>query len=320
MAQTKSFCIGIDLGGTNLKAALLDRTCRIIDKRVLSTASFRKKEHLIQAVAGSVDALLVTHKLTKNQVLGVGLGLPGPVDADKGIVHFFPNIPGWKEVDLGRILHRRLGIPVFLDNDANLMSLAEYTLGAARASRNAVCLTLGTGVGGGIIIEGRLYRGSGYAAGEIGHMPLNERGRSCNCGGSACLEAYVGNRRIMKEALAGFGKKISLEELSRLAGAGNSRAVRIWAQAGRRLGVVLSGVVNLLNPDIIVIGGGVANAGRVLFDAIRKTIAQRAMPVQVKSLRVAKAKLGNDAGLIGAAILVQQNSSPTRNLRRSFTQ
>jgi glucokinase len=318
MAQKKKFFIAIDLGGTNLKTGLLDHTYRIIDKRVLRTETFRKKERLIQAVVGSVKALMSAHRLKKNEIAGVGLGLPGPVDVDKGIVHFFPNIPGWKEVGLKHILRTRLGMPVFLDNDANLMSLAEYTLGAARTSRNAVCLTLGTGVGGGVIIEGRLYRGSGYAAGEIGHIPLNEQGRRCNCGGHACLESYVGNRRIMQNAHRRFGRNISLEEVSDLARKGNVRAGQIWIEVGRHIGVALTGVVNLLNPDIIVIGGGVANAGRILFDTIRKTIAQRAMPVQNKGLRVVKAKLGNDAGLIGAAILVGQRLAPIRTQRRSF--
>ncbi len=317
MTQKKIFSIGIDLGGTNLRTGLFDRHCRIIDKSVLNTAALKTKARLIRAVVDSVNALLAAHRLKKAELAGIGLGLPGPVDADKGIVHFFPNIPGWKEVNLKHILQRRLRVPVFLDNDANLMCLAEYTLGAARASRNAVCLTLGTGVGGGIIIEGRLYRGSGYAAGEIGHIPLNEQGPRCNCGGNACLESYVGNRRIMKQALKSFGRQVPLEELSSLARKGNAKARRIWAEMGGHLGVALAGVVNLLNPGIVVIGGGVANAGTVLFDAIRKTIAQRAMPVQVKGLRVVKAKLGNDAGLIGAAILVRQSSAPIRTQRQN---
>jgi glucokinase len=199
-------------------------------------------------------------------------------------------------------------LPVFIDNDANLMCLAEHELGAAKGARNAVCLTLGTGVGGGLIIEGKLFRGSSFAAGEIGHMPINENGPDCNCGGMSCLESYIGNRRIAARVRHVFGRDIPLEEVSRMAAAGNRKAAAIWEDAGVKLGLALTGVVNLLNPDRIVIGGGVANAGKVLFSKVVETILSRAMVVQAKEVRVFKAKLGNDAGMLGAAILVKQGS------------
>jgi len=187
------FIIGIDLGGTNLKIALLDLRYQIKDKEVLNTQKFIKKENLICAIIDSINKIIENNKLSRANILGVGLGLPGPIDYEKGIVHFFPNIPGWREVKLKTILERKLRLPVFVDNDAKLMSLAEYKLGAAKGSRNTVCITLGTGVGGGIIINGSLYRGVSNASGEIGHMPINEKGPRCNCGGRACLETYIGN-------------------------------------------------------------------------------------------------------------------------------
>jgi len=186
------------------------------------------------------------------------------------------------------------------------MALAEHRLGAARGCRNAVCLTLGTGVGGGLILEGKLYRGSSYGAGEIGHMPINEKGPSCNCGGFACLEAYVGNRRIMRQVKAIFKKDIPLEEVSAMAYRGNKKAAALWEAVGSRLGCALTGVVNLLNPDCIVIGGGVASAGKILFDRARETILLRAMPVHARAVKVVGAQLGNDAGMIGAALLVRE--------------
>lgn len=301
------FIIAIDLGGTNLKVALLDSGYQVISKDVLSIRNFTQKERLIWAIVDSVDRVIQNKKLSKAQILGIGLGLPGPVDAEEGIVHFFPNIRGWREVGLKSILERRLRLSVFLDNDAKLMALAEHEFGAAKGSRNAVCITLGTGVGGGIIIDGRLYRGSNNAAGEIGHLPINEKGPRCNCGGFAHLESYVGNRRIIKEAERLFGRAISLEELSALAKKQNKKAKELWLIVGSRLGIALAGVVNLLNPDCIVIGGGVAQAGRILFDSIKKIISSQAMPVQASQVKVLKAKLGNDAGLIGAAIMVNEN-------------
>jgi glucokinase len=168
---------------------------------------------------------------------------------------------------------------------------------------------LGTGVGGGIIIEGKLYRGRGNASGEIGHIPINENGPSCNCGGRACLEAYIGNNIILREAKKSFGRKISLEELSLLAGKGNKKARAIWSRVAEKLGLALAGIVNLLNPDCIVIGGGVANVGKILFDRVREVITKRAMSVQAKHVKVIKARLRDDAGLIGAAILVKERAS-----------
>ncbi|MFH1888526.1 MAG: ROK family protein [Candidatus Omnitrophota bacterium] len=306
--MAKKFIIAIDLGGTNLKIALLDTRCRIKDKIILSTHRFSNKEMLISAISDSVDKIIKDNKLSKRDILGIGVGLAGLIDYEKGVVHFLPNIPGWKEVALKRILERRLGLPVLLDNDVNLMSLAEYKMGAAKGSKNAICITLGTGVGAGIIINGSLYRGSSNAAGEIGHMPINEKGPRCNCGGSACLEDYIGNSIVLKEAKGVFRRDISLEELSCLAKRGDRRARAIWLKVAGRLSVALVGVTNLLNPDRIVIGGGVAGAGKILFKNIRKIIMQRAMSVQAGKVKVYKAKLGNNAGLIGAAILVKHEA------------
>jgi len=302
--MAKRFIIAIDLGGTNLRIALLNLNYRIIARESFNTRQFLKRDKLIKAIINSVNKIQENRKLSKSDILGVGLGLPGSVDINKGIVHSLTNIAGWQDVRLGSILKRKLRLPVFMDNDANLMCLAESRLGAARGGRFAVCLTLGTGVGGGIIIDGRLYRGARNATAEIGHMPVNEDGPACNCGGKGCLEAYIGSNRIQAQAKKIFGRSISLEEVSRLAASGNKKAAGLWSAAGEHLGIALVGVVNLLNPDIVVIGGGVANAGKALFDKVKEVIQRRAMKVQAKSVKIFKAKLGNDAGLIGAAVMV----------------
>src|SRR3989338_1795064 len=304
--MSKEFIIVVDLGGTNLKIAILDLSYNIRKKDILDTRSFKKKESLILAIESGIKNIVKSIPLKQSRILGIGLGLPGPVDSKKGIVHFLPNIPGWKEVNLRSILQKRLKFPVFLDNDAKLMALAEYRLGYAASFKNVLCITLGTGVGGGIILDGELYRGVDNAAGEIGHLPINEEGPVCNCGGTACLESYFGNKRIIKEAGKLFLKNISLEELSSLAKKGNQKAKAIWQKAGGRLGIALAGVANLLNLDAVVIGGGVANAGSILFDKIKNTLRHRAMGVQGKRVKIFKARLGQDAGLIGAAILVKE--------------
>ncbi len=312
----KEFIIAVDLGGTNLKIALFDPAYRIKDRENFNTQRFLTKRSLIRAIARSIGNFIESHALEASSIAGVGFGLPGPIDADRGLVHFFPNIPGWSNVNLKKILKRELRLAVFLDNDANLMALAEHRLGKAKGFDNAVCVTLGTGVGAGIIIGGKLYRGSSYAAGEVGHIPVNEAGPRCTCGGVACLEAYIGNNRILQAARGAFGKRISLEELSALAGKGDARAKKIWEQVGSRLGIALSGIVNVLNPDVIVIGGGVAKAGRILFDTVRETIGRRAMSVQSKRVKIHPAALGSDAGLIGAAVLVRESLSVKKKSRK----
>lgn len=304
--MSRKFIIGVDLGGTNLKVALLNTKYKVLAKQTLSTQRFKNKENLISALQQSINKVIETNKLKKSDILGIGLGLPGPVDNKLGIAHFFPNIPGFREVNLKSILQKKLNLPVFLDNDAKLMCLAEYNFGRGQGFNNVLCLTLGTGVGGAVILDKRLYRGANNAAGEIGHIPLNEKGPVCNCGGNACLEAYIGNNRIAKLAKFKFKRDIFLEELSALAKAGNKQALSIWLEVGRHLGIVLSGIVNLLNLDAIIIGGGVANSGKILFDKVRKTIKQRAMSIQARHVKIFKAKLGSSAGLVGAAIMVKE--------------
>jgi len=299
------YIIGIDLGGTNLKLGLFDFRLKIKDKLILTTPRLNKGQ-LIAVITDSLKKLLVKNRLAKKNIAGVGLGLPGPIDSQRGIVHFFPNIPGWKKVPLKTILKNKLGLPVYIDNDVNLMAVAEHEFGAAKKFQNVVCLTLGTGIGGGIIIQGRLYRGSSYAAGEIGHIPINEIGPRCNCKGMACIESYIGNQRILNQARRLFQRAVSLEELSRLAKKKNKMAVGIWQEAGRKLGIALTGVINLLDPDCIIIGGGVANAGRVLFASIKNTIKKRTMFPQVSCVKIFQARLGEDAGMLGAAILAKE--------------
>ncbi len=305
----KQYIVAVDLGGTNIKLGLFGGGSRILKRRLISTRSYKGRNELINGLAQAVPELLKQKRIKKSQVLGLGIGLPGPTDANRGIVHFLPNISGWKEVPLKKILETKLHLPVFVDNDAKIMTLAEHKYGAARKYKNALCVTLGTGVGGGLILDGRLYRGQDNASGEIGHLPINETGPLCNCGGLACLESYVGNLRIIAEAKKAFGKEVSLEELSLLAGRGNRKAREIWETVGRRLGLAFTALVNTLNLDAIVVGGGVAAAGKALFEPIIKTIKKRAMSVQAKRVKLFKARFASDAGLVGAMVLVRQRVS-----------
>lgn len=300
--------LAIDLGGTRTKVGLVSFSGKVFHRTYLSTRRYvRKKEQLINALAKSSKSLLADNNLSLKNISGLGIGLPGPINYAKGIVNFLPNIPNWKNTPLKKILQQKLRIPVFIDNDVNLITLAEWKFGAGKGVENLLCMTLGTGVGGGLIIEGKLYRGASFSAGEVGHMPINESGPHCNCGGIACLESYVGNNAILQLAKRILNRDITLEQLSAMAAAGNAHAIKIWQGVGKKIGVALAGVVNVFNPERIVIGGGVANAGKPLFESIRKTVQQRAMPNQRAAVKIVRAKLSDDAGVIGAMLLVKDN-------------
>lgn len=303
--MTKDYCVGVDLGATNIKIGLL-RQKKLVSKRVLPTKVFSSQKKLIEGICQEIRKCVSGAGIQLKDISGIGIGLPGPVDSEKGIVHFFPNIRGWRKVALREIMRDKMRLPVTIDNDANVMTLAEARIGAAKGKRNVVGLTLGTGVGGGIIVDGKLYRGSSLVAGEIGHIPLNERGPRCNCGGSACLERYIGNRYLLENARRASGPGITLEGLSRLANQGNRKAIAVWKEMAGHLGVALSGIINFFNPDTVVIGGGVANAGRIILDRVRRVVKERAMPTQAKTVKIVKARLGSDAGMIGAGILLQE--------------
>jgi len=303
--MSKQVKIGIDFGATRIKIGIVDKKGKVLFRRELDTPSNAKQSVLIDYIISNIKNIITLSGLKNTNIKGIGIGVPGPVDSVRGVIHYFPNIKGWKDVPLRAILEKRLGLRVEIDNDVNAMTLGEYVFGAGRGDLNVVCLTLGTGVGGGIIINGGLYRGSTLCAGEIGHIPINEHGPRCNCRGEACLESYIGNRYILERARRIFGDSITLERLTCLAKNGDIHAVSIWEDVAKKLATALTGVVNLLNPDKIIIGGGVSNAGSLILRPLKKELQRRAMKDQAKHVKVVRAKLGGDAGIIGASLLVE---------------
>ena len=303
--MSSKLTVGIDVGATRIKMALVDRRGSLSFRREIDTPLNTNKVYLINSVVNNVGEIIAESKAKKKDILGIGIGVPGPVDSKKGLVRYFPNIKGWKNTPLKSILEKRLGLKTALDNDVNAMTIGEYMFGAGKGAKNLICLTLGTGVGGGIIINGKIYRGSTMAAGEIGHIPINEKGPRCNCRGIACLERYIGNRYILQRAKDIFGKTITLERLSKLGRKGNKKALKIWEDVGKYLAIALIGVVNLLNPDMIIIGGGVSNAGNLILGPLRKEVGSRAMKDQALHVKIVRAKLGDNAGIIGASLLIQ---------------
>lgn len=320
--KKESWILGVDFGGTRIKIGVVDAKGRILCRTGVDVQKRWSWKELTEVLVETLEAFLQDPAIPKKRLLGLGMGLPGLIDFEKGIVHHLVNVRGWKNLPFASILKKKIRLPVFIDNDVNLMALGEATYGAARGASNVVCITLGTGVGGGLILNGELYRGSSYAAGEIGHIPVSREGPLCACGSRGCFETTVGNQSIVRRArerirsgersmasrmVDGKLENLSPEVLSRAARKGDRMSLSIWREVGEWVGMALAGVVNTYNPDRLVIGGGVAEAGEFLFRSIRKTLKKRALSFSVEHLQVVKAKLGNDAGIIGAAVLVRRS-------------
>ena len=299
--------IGIDFGGTSIKSGLV-RDGRILQRGTLiHTPQYSGAESLLEALKEVVAEL----RRADPDVRALGIGLPGIVDSVNGVVHELTNVPGWNDVPLRDRLERDTGLCVTVENDANAMAYGEWKYGAAREGRHVVCITLGTGVGGGLILNGQLYRGAQLGAGEAGHMSIDYRGVPGPYGNFGALERYVGNNQIAGRArelyaAAGVGKTLEQcapAELAQAARSGDPIARGVWEAVGAEVGAALANIVWLLNPDTIVIGGGVAKARELLFEPILKSLRERTLSVFHEHLRVVSATLDNDAGIIGNAAL-----------------
>jgi len=309
--------IGVDIGGTNIKIALVDTKGSIIYSNTTPTRAEMGYEYTIGNIKQAIIDLAKETKIDISTIEAIGFGFPGQIDYKNGIVRMLPNIPGWVDVPVAKIMEEEFKVPTRLDNDVRCAALGELNFGAGKGCENLVCITVGTGIGSGIILNGKLIRGASNAAGEIGHIKLAVHdGPLCGCGDFGCFEAYASGPAIVamaREYIAGGKsskyKEMATEELSpyivaQAALQGDVVAKRIYTKMGETIGIGLSSVVNLLNPEKIIIGGGVAEAGDILLEPIRKTIAKRAMPIQAAAVEVVPAQLGNSAGVIGASLLI----------------
>ena len=317
-AMTKKCRIGVDVGGTNVKVALVDKSGSIAYSDTVPTRAEMGYEYTISNIIKAIQNLMKESKVTKDQIEGIGFGFPGQIDCDNGIVRLAPNIPGWVDIPIADIVSQEFSIPVKVDNDVRCAALAELNYGAGRGAKNLVCITVGTGIGSGLIVNGKLVRGASNAAGEIGHIKLQmENGPICGCGDRGCLEAFASGPAIvaMAEEYIRGGKSTKYRELANpditpyivaeAAKQGDVVAKKIFETIGNYIGVGLASVVNLLNPEKIVIGGGVADAGELLFTPIKETLKKRTMPIQGACVEVVHAELGNTAGVIGASLLIE---------------
>ena len=312
------YAVGIDLGGTRIKGALVDGQGNLVTATKTGTAAAQGVDAVIERIRRLIAELL--RSVPKGgTVVGIGLAVPGVIDMPSGTVLFLPNLPGgWSNVPLARLVGEHFGLPTHLLNDARAATLGEKRFGAGRNSRNMVCLTLGTGIGGGIIINDQLYFGSEGTAGEVGHQTVELHGPPCNCGNEGCVEALAsgpalaalavkavmqGTTTKIRDLAEGDLNRITPKLVSQAAAAGDPVALDIIRKVGGYIGTAIANLVAVLNPDTVVVGGGVAQAGPPLFEAIEATVARRVHVAKGGrgNVAIVPAGLGEEAGVAGAA-------------------
>lgn len=301
--------LGVDIGGTDIKLGLVEGGGEIRESGKIPTRPAEGPE----AAASRVRLWLEERARGAGPIAAAGIDCAGLVDGERGFLHVSPNLGGWENVPLRDIFERALGVSAIVENDANAAAYGEWAAGAGRGLRNFVCLTLGTGVGGGVIVNGGLYRGSSGFAGEIGHAVINAGGPLCACGNRGCLEALVGAKAIVERAIemlratgesrSAWGGSPTVEAISRAAASGDAVAAAALEETGRWLGIALANVIHILAPEAIAIGGGVAGAGDFILEPARATVRRCVMNEAMASARIVPAELGNRASFIGISLL-----------------
>ena len=312
------FVLGIDIGGTNLVVGSVSEDGSALhavasEPTHAEAGSSDVLERLVALARRAIDE--TRREVPGAEIVGVGVGAPGPLDTRSGIVLLTPNL-GWVDLPLRQIIHDRLGLPAALDNDANCAVLGEWWVGAARGTRHAIGLTIGTGIGGGIILDGRLYHGASDVAGEIGHTTIDTEGRRCKCGNYGCLEAYASGPNIALRAreeleagaesllpgrVGGDLARITAQTVYQAAAEGDELALEVVNDTAKFLAVGVANLLNVFNPEVVVICGGVTLAGEHLFAPLRREVARRAFKPAVTACRIVPGELVGTAGVYGAA-------------------
>ncbi|MHC5375680.1 ROK family protein [Enterococcus sp. LJL120] len=308
--------LGIDLGGTAIKLGLFDQELVCIDQQTAATDSLAGATIVLKNLVTAIKKILRDNQLTTNQVQGIGLGVPGLLDLENGISLFSPNFTDWENIPIVAILEKEFDIPTVIDNDVRMNLFGEWTLGAAQELSDFVFITLGTGLGAGVVINQQLLYGASNSFGEIGHMNMYREGRPCACGSSGCLGRYVSARGMVKTAVDYLAEGQSsilsdwLEEdrqqltakmISEGVDQGDALCQKVFQETGEIFGFGLVNVINLYNPKKILIGGGMAKAGERLLAPARQVIQKHALKISAAACQLELAALGSAAGMIGAA-------------------
>ncbi|MFF9567096.1 ROK family protein [Streptomyces sp. NPDC014685] len=296
--------IGVDFGHTHLRVAVgnlahqvLAEEAEPLDVDASSAQGFGRAERLVKR-------LIETTGISRDKVIGVGLGVPGPIDVESGTLGSTSILPGWTGINPGKELAGRLGVPVHVDNDANLGALGELVWGSGRGVKDLAYIKVADGVGAGLVIDGRIYRGPGGTAGEIGHITLDESGPVCRCGNRGCLETFAAARYVLPLLTPGHGPDLTMERVVQLARGGDPGCRRVIGDVGRHIGSGVASLCNLLNPSRVVLGGSLAEAGELVLAPIRDSVSRYAIPSAARQLSVLPGALGGRAEVLGALALV----------------
>jgi glucokinase len=319
--------IGVDLGATKILAGVVDDALRV-HARAQRSVPRADQEKILELLVDVVEELRAG---TAPETFAVGLGVPCVMDRQRGMAVMAVNL-AWEEIDVRAVMNERLGLPVVVDNDANAAMLAEHRAGAARDARHAAMLTIGTGIGGALLIDGEIYRGAHGAAGELGHMVVDEDGPPCqgNCPNHGCLESVASGTALAREALRvaratpdcelgralAAGRAITGALVTELAHDGDAAARDVIALVGTRLGVGIANLVNVLDPEVVVVGGGVIAAGELLLAPAREVVAARALPPARDAARIVRAQFGVESGMVGAGALALERLGVERQWPR----
>ena len=312
------FVLGIDIGGTNLVVgSVAEDGSSVLAIASEPTHPEAGASDVVDRLVGLAERAIVAtrREVPGAEILGVGVGAPGPLDTKRGIVLLTPNL-GWVNMPLREIIHDRLGLPAALDNDANCAVLGEWWVGAARGARHAIGITIGTGIGGGLVLDGRLYHGASDVAGEIGHTTIDTEGRRCKCGNYGCLEAYASGPNIAIRAIeaieagaesrlpsyvGGDLRQVTAQTVYLAAQEGDELALEVVNDTAKFLGVGIGNLLNVFNPEVVVVCGGVTLAGDHLFVPLRREVSRRAFKPAVVACRIVPGELVGTAGVYGAA-------------------
>ncbi len=320
-----TYFIGVDLGGTHIRAALLNLdNGEAIAFQKVKTPALDGPLTVVKHIANLIDEIVLEGKKSSVEIGGVGIGVPGLLDMDAGRVLRVPNLPGeWQDIPVAQLIHESSGLPVLLLNDVRAITLGEHVFGAGRGADTMVCYAIGTGIGGGIIINGRLHLGLSGSAGEIGHQVVEINGIPCNCGGRGCLELYAAGPAIAAQAVQAVVRRratmigdmvdndlnrITTEVVLQAARQGDQLACELFEQAGAYLGMSIANTILTISPQKVVIGGGVAAAGELLLNPVRRMVRERVFMAPVEHVEIVLAELGDRAGLLGVALWASQNT------------
>jgi glucokinase len=316
MSKANKYAIGVDLGGTNIKIGIVSDNGKIIKSLSIKTDADKGPKKVISNINNGIKELLLKNKL---KIQGIGVGCPGTVSIKKGIVENAPNLYKWKSIRLGSIIKSEFNYHVFVENDANAAAIGELIFGAGQKYSSFIMVTLGTGVGGGIVFKKKIFRGEFGAAGEIGHLSIDLNGPRCNCGSKGCIETYIGNHYLKEIVKTELGNKpnskiwdliekdlsnVSPPLIQKAVEMGDEYAKLVVVRMGEQLGVALASISNVLDISTFIIGGGVAGFGEILFTKLRSTISERVLSSIKPRVKVIPAKLKNEAGIKGASSLV----------------